>query len=93
MSTTYRLTRLSENPHTGMSTWRVPAAAAEALDEWHQRPAEQVARHGRRAPVAGTLAFRSGGGYDIIDADLLGGRGDGETRRRLEEQTGLIIRY
>lgn len=89
----YRLTRLSQNPTTGMTTWRLPAAAAQILDGWHDLPAQQVARHGRRAPVADTLTFRAGGGYDVIDADLLGGRGDGDTRRHFEDATGVHITY
>lgn len=52
---------------------------------------EDVARRPRRNK-AGRFTFACGVGYAVIDADLLGGNGDGETERAFNTETGRYIR-
>ena len=51
---------------------------------------EDVARRPRRNK-AGRFTFACGVGYAVIDADLLGGNGSGETERAFNTETGRYI--
>ena len=61
---------------------------------YHDRdlnPAEHIRDH--RVNSAGQHTFKGGLGYDVIDADLLGGTGDGRLHREFERDTGRYVNY
>lgn len=75
--------RIYENPMTGLSTWELQNM--EYLDLLSKIVQEEgwgkdilsIARNGR-INAKGRFTFHSGGGYDVIDMDLLGGNGSGK---------------
>ena len=61
---------------------------------YHDRglnPADHIRNH--RVNSAGQHTFRGGLGYDVIDADLLGGTGNGRLHREFERNTGRYVNY
>lgn len=61
---------------------------------YHDRglnPADHIRNH--RVNSAGQHTFRGGLGYDVIDADLLGGTGNGRLHREFERSTGRYVNY
>ena len=72
--------RQSVNPHSGVTRWRINAKDAALLvaQEWFDVSGVRGSRGVRKD---GTLHFTTGVGYAIIDADLLGGSGDGRAER------------
>lgn len=61
---------------------------------YHDRglnPADHIRNH--RVNSAGQHTFRGGLGYDVIDADLLGGNGNGRMHREFERSTGKYVNY
>ena len=86
-STTITLQAIATTPE-GMVTWRISARDVRALQSALPSFDPSAARGPYRIRRDGTLRFTSGGGYDIVSADLLGGAADGA--RRLEaERAGL----
>lgn len=60
-----------------------------ALEDWYGERGEDMAESVRDAfEDRGRLFFVTGVGYAIFDADLLGGNGDGETRREFDRFFG-----
>lgn len=88
-----------QNPITGLRTIELDREATRIVIEWHAKHGRDVfdvaRRPGmqRRLTKRGRLAFKCGGGYAVIDADLLGGNGDGRAERAFNEETGYCIRY
>ena len=70
----------SVDPHSGVTRWRINAKDAALLvaQEWFDVSRVRGSRGVRKD---GTLHFTTGVGYAIIDADLLGGSGDGRAER------------
>ena len=70
----------SVNPQSGVTRWRINAKDTALLvsQEWFDVSRVRGSRGVRKD---GTLRFTTGVGYAIIDADLLGGSGDGRAER------------
>jgi len=70
----------SVNPQSGVTRWRINAKDTALLvaQEWFDVSGVRGSRGVRKD---GTLHFTTGVGYAIIDADLLGGNGDGRAER------------
>lgn len=61
---------------------------------YHERglnPTDHIRNH--RVNSIGHHTFRGGLGYDVIDADLLGGNGDGKAHKQFERFTGKYVDY
>lgn len=78
------LTHVAEHPVTGMNTWTISDEVAATVDtylqEAHGTRLEETARNfyydGEGRPT-----FETGGNYDFISSDLLGGKADGLRER------------
>lgn len=82
-----------ENPTSGLRTIELSREAEYAVRVWLNGRGvvlNDVARRGRRN-TRGRFTFKCGGGYAVIDADLLGGNGDGRTERQFQDETGHYI--
>ncbi|PMB89424.1 hypothetical protein [Varibaculum cambriense] len=86
---------LRENPMTGVRTFAIHPNDWPLVEKfYHDRglnPADHIRNH--RVNSAGQHTFRGGLGYDVIDADLLGGTGDGRLHREFERTTGRYVNY
>lgn len=70
----------SRDPRSGVTRWRINAKDTALLvaQEWFDVSRVRGSRGVRKD---GTLHFTTGVGYAVIDADLLGGSGDGGAER------------
>ena len=70
----------SVNPQSGVTRWRISAKDTALLvaQEWFDVSRVRGSRGVRKD---GALHFTTGVGYAIVDADLLGGSGDGRAER------------
>lgn len=75
---------VSENNFTGARRWKLNKRDAAELMAWEGFDISQV-RGSRGVRKDGTIHFTTGGGYAIIDADLLGGNGDGAAEQRAND--------
>lgn len=86
---------LRENPMTGVRTFAIHPNDWPLVEKfYHDRgmnPADHIRNH--RVNSQGQHTFRGGLGYDVIDADLLGGTGDGRLHREFERNTGRYVNY
>ena len=86
---------LRENPMTGVRTFAIHPNDWPLVEKfYHDRglnPADHIRNH--RVNSAGQHTFRGGLGYDVIDADLLGGTGNGRLHREFERTTGRYVNY
>ena len=86
---------LRENPMTGMRTFAIHPNDWPLVEKfYHDRglnPADHIRAH--RINSEGQHTFRGGLGYDVIDADLLGGNGNGRMHRECERTTGRYVNY
>lgn len=86
---------LRENPMTGVRTFAIHRKDWPLVEKfYHDRglnPADHIRDH--RINSAGQHTFKGGLGYDVIDADLLGGTGDGRLHREFERDTGRYVNY
>ncbi|MDU5316011.1 MAG: hypothetical protein E6121_02545 [Varibaculum cambriense] len=86
---------LRENPMTGVRTFAIHPNDWSLVEKfYHDRglnPADHIRNH--RVNSAGQHTFRGGLGYDVIDADLLGGTGNGRLHREFERNTGRYVNY
>lgn len=83
-----------ENPTSGLRTIELSREAEHAVRSWLDGRGvdlDDVARRGRRNK-RGRFTFACGVGYAVVDADLLGGNGDGTMERLFENETGNVIR-
>lgn len=78
MSVISNLKKLSESPF-GVRRWKCSAELTSAVLEFLGGDLDKV----RRGAIdkRGRLRFSSGGGYDFVSADLLGGSADGRAAR------------
>lgn len=82
-----------ENPTSGLRTIELSRETEHAVRVWLNGRGvdlDDVARRGRRN-TRGRFTFKCGGGYAVIDADLLGGNADGTTERAFQDETGHHI--
>ena len=86
---------LRENPMTGVRTFAIHPKDWPLVEKfYHDRglnPADHIRDH--RVNSAGQHTFKGGLGYDVVDADLLGGTGDGRLHRQFEGDTGRYVNY
>lgn len=75
---------VSENNLTGARRWKLNKRDTSELMSWELFDISQV-RGSRGVRKDGTIHFTTGLGYAIIDADLLGGNGDGTAERRAND--------
>ena len=82
-----------ENQFSGSRTIELSYEAELWVRDWLEGRGvelEDVARRPRRNK-AGRFTFACGVGYAVVDADLLGGNGDGELERAFNNETGRYI--
>ncbi len=86
---------LRENPMTGVRTFAIHPNDWPLVEKFYRdrglNPADHIRNH--RVNSAGQHTFRGGLGYDVIDADLLGGTGNGRLHREFERNTGRYVNY
>lgn len=97
-TTTVEFRKIYENPSTGLCTWEL-----QNMDEHFRLLSDIVreqgwgesildtARNGR-INAKGRFTFRSGGGYDVVDMDLLDGVGNGRRSAVLENKYEVYVR-
>lgn len=82
------------NPNTALHTAEI-TEGWEVVRNWILaqgfEPAEKLRKY--RVNKAGRVTFKHGCGYSILDADLLGGNGDGRTLDKFRADTGARIVY
>ena len=81
------------NKYSGGRTVELSHEAERVVRDWLEGRGvelEDVARRPRRNK-AGRFTFACGVGYAVVDADLLGGNGSGETERAFNTETGRYI--
>lgn len=95
--TTVEFRKIYENKSTGLCTWEL-----QNMDEHFRLLSDIVreegwgesildtARNGR-INAKGKFTFRSGGGYDVVDMDLLGGVADGRRTSVLKYKYGVHV--
>ncbi|SIH20594.1 Uncharacterised protein [Mycobacteroides abscessus subsp. abscessus] len=73
----------------GLITWAI-TEHWDVIDRWltENNKTVEVIR-GHQIDAAGRHTFQSGGGYDVIAADLLGGELDGTTSKQFTDDTGF----
>ena len=96
--TTVEFRKIYENKSSGLCTWEL-----QNMDEHFRLLSDIVreqgwgesildtARNGR-INAKGKFTFRSGGGYDVVDMDLLDGTGDGRRSAVLENGYEVYVR-
>jgi hypothetical protein len=96
--TTVEFRKIYENKSSGLCTWEL-----QNMDEHFRLLSDIVreqgwgesildtARNGR-INAKGKFTFRSGGGYDVVDMDLLDGTGDGRRSAVLENKYEVYVR-
>lgn len=84
---------LRESPITGVKTKTVDEKTWVAVDKWFEDQGKYYGDEvrGFRRNSKGQLTFKTGGGYDTIDMDLLGGDGSGRARAAFSKATGIYF--
>ena len=84
----YRL--ISEDRTSGARRWEMSRHMGSIVVAWltnnGRYPGDTVRSHD--IVKSGHVRYTTGGGYDLIDMDVLGGNGSGEARRKFEAETG-----
>ena len=81
-----------ENQYTALRTIELTPQESWAVDNFLGGKLAETAR-GYRVNKRGLVTFKCGVGYDVIDADLLGGDGTGRTHRRFQNESGVQLNY
>lgn len=89
MNKAIRVKHVSTNTTSGYMRWHVSPEDAQIILDWLDNDTSQIRAY--RGHKNGGFGFGTGCGYAIIDADLLGGNGDGTTERRFEDETGYQV--
>ena len=89
MSVRIKPVLVSENPFTGARRWKLNKQDVAELMAWELFDVTKV-RGSRGVRKDGTIHFTTGLGYAVIDADLLGGNGDGKAER-LANDAGIYF--
>ena len=86
---------LRENPATGVRTFAIHPKDWPLVEKfYHDRglnPADHIRDH--RVNSVGQHTFKGGLGYDVVDADLLGGTGDGRLHKQFERDIDRYVDY
>ena len=96
--TTVEFRKIYENKSTGLCTWEL-----QNMDEHFRLLSDIVREEGwgesildtarsGRINAKGKFTFHSGGGYDVVDMDLLDGVGDGRRSAVLGNKYGAYVR-
>lgn len=88
--TEIKIAFVSADNTSGLRRWKLDADDARHILEWLDGDTSHIRYYRKRS--GGGLFFQTGGGYNLWDADLLGGIGDGETERRFTEDTGIKLK-
>lgn len=80
--------RTNVNPTSGLQRWKISPEDAGTIIHW-LGGTDQIRKF--REHKDGGFGFSSGGGYAIVDADLLGGTGDGKAERKFQDDTGFRV--
>lgn len=83
------------NPMSGLRTFELSPEAEQAARDWLGTRGvvlEEVARRPRRNS-RGRFTIAGGGGYAVLDSDLLGGNADGTTEQAFNNDTGCHFTY
>lgn len=85
---------LWENPHSGLRRWAITDSQYERLNAVYEDlglgELKEYMRNYRHSDLKNTHNFSTGGGYSILDADLLGGDADGRILEAFKH-AGLVI--
>ena len=81
--------RVNIDKHSGRQRWHVKPEGAKIILDFHNGDTSKIRAY--RAHKNGGFGFSTGCGYAILDADLLGGTGDGNAERRFSNETNHII--
>ena len=86
---------LRENPMTGVRTFAIHPKDWPLVEKFYHDRGLNPADHIRdlRVNSAGQHTFRGGLGYDVVDADLLGGTGDGRLHKQFERDIDRYVNY
>ena len=86
--------QLSENPYSGLRRWAILDMQYDRLNAVYEDlglgELKEYMRNYRHSDLKNTHNFSTGGGYSIIDADLLGGDADGHVLEAFKH-AGLVI--
>lgn len=84
---------LRESPITGVKTKTVDEKTWVAVDKWFEDQGKYYGDEvrGFKRNSKGQLTFKTGGGYDTIDMDLLGGDGSGRAKAAFSKATGIYF--
>ena len=88
---TITLRGLTECPSCGYSrATTTDREEAKLVQDWLTAQGKEPRKAIRDyKPTVGGFSFGHGGGYAILDADMLGGTGDGRTQSRFLKETGI----
>ena len=95
--TVVKFRKIYENKSSGLCTWEL-----QNMDEHFRLLSDIVREEGWGESILDTarngrinakrrFTFRSGGGYDVVDMDLLDGVGDGRRSAVLEDKYGVYV--
>ena len=84
---------LRESPISGVKTKTVDEKTWKAVDKGFEDQGKYYGDEvrGFRRNSKGQLTFKTGGGYDTIDMDLLGGDGSGRAKAAFTKATGILF--
>ena len=80
--------RTNVNPTSGLQRWKISPEDAGTIIHW-LGGTDQIRKF--RQHKDGGFGFSTGCGYAIVDADLLGGTGDGKAERKFQDDTGFRV--
>lgn len=92
--TTITCTTASTCPHCGLTRERLPHDGVVLIDEFLKEHYGESLRDTARAPRmtrSGNMTWAHGGGYAVVDEDLLGGDGTGQREDELN-RAGIYVR-
>lgn len=91
----YKLKIVYENKFSGVRTFQVPRELESVLEDWYTHTGKDMAESVRsyRRNKAGFITFKGGVGYAVVDAELLGGNGDGLAEREFNNRYDAYITY
>lgn len=81
-----------ENMSSGLRTIELTPQESWVVDSFLDGKLADTARS-YRVNKRGLVTFKCGVGYDVIDADLLGGDGSGRTHSRFRDYASIRLDY
>lgn len=89
---TITLTATGECPECGICRETISFDDLEFIESWAESIGHEIDLRDRR-DTGSVASFTHGGGHAILDADLLGGNGDGRVETRFLEDTGAAFEF